>query len=368
MLNTTDADLLAEVGLGPTTRSALRKRKVDYITIQYEPERKFLTNVPFNIPDLIDEREQSCKTPAGRKLIDDYEAFKFKKAAHIKIRQEHEKKTEKTTPSSIPDSIDEEQKLEASAILSLVNDGKEFDLNKGKKRISKENRKNFDHIHAQVTKMREVKNAPIDIYKYCHRDIDPNLDPEDIKFHTIVELLISTQTKDQISYQVAKTFREQVGTMEKTLAMDEADLQAIIKPAGLSLNKTKFIRGVAKMVRDEFGGKMPTELNDVIKFPGVRYKIGILYLKKVEGKIEGIGVDSNVDRVVNRLGLVDTQNADQTRLDLESFVDRKYWEGLKQAICRIWTTDMSAEESKMQCLLVERSLSNSRYNVSESER
>ena len=76
--------------------------------------------------------------------------------------------------------------------------------------------------------------------------------------------------------------------------------------------------------------KMPTELDQILKFPGVGYKVAILYLKNAEGKIEGIGVDSNVHRVVNRLELVDTKNADQTRLDLESFVDRKHWEGFNR--------------------------------------
>lgn len=338
MLNKTDkADLSAPVRAGPATRSTARKRKVDHIIIRYEPEKEdkkkpTKTTTP-DIPDLIDEEEEKKVTARTRTRTPRAKSRKPKDSDED--YEEEEEEEEKKVTARAPRAKSRKAKD------SDDDDEEDFKpKKKGQPRISKSNRKNFEHIHTQVTKMREVKNAPIDIYGYSRREIDPNLDPEDAKFQTIVALLISVQTKDQTTHQVSKAFREQVGTMKRTLEMDEADLQALIKPAGLSLNKTKFIRGVARIVRDEHGGKMPKELNDILKFPGVGYKIAILYMKSAEGKIEGIGVDSNVHRVVNRLELVDAPNADQTRLELESFVDRKHWEtfnrlfvGFGQQIC-----------------------------------
>ena len=283
----TAPDISDETRPGPVTRSAARKRKADHITIQYEPEKKSLTTTRSDVSESndADEEEEKLETPTVRESIDD-----DKDSIH------------KFNPKT----------------------------KKGKKRISEDNRKNFAHIHTQVTKMRKVKDAPVDVYARSRRDIDPNLGAEDVKFQSIVSLLISVQTKGQATHQISKDFREQVGTIDKTLAIDDADLQALLKPAGLAANKTKFIKGCARMVTDEYNGKMPTELDDVLRLPGVGYKIAILYLKHVEGKIEGIGVDSNVHRVMNRLGLVDTKSADQTRLELESFVDQKHWDGFNR--------------------------------------
>jgi endonuclease-3 len=85
------------------------------------------------------------------------------------------------------------------------------------------------------------------------------------------------------------------------------DVERIIKSCGFYHDKAKSIIGMAKMVRDDFGGQVPDNIEDLIKLPGVGRKTANLIVGDVYGK-ESIVVDTHMIRISNRIGLVDVKD------------------------------------------------------------
>lgn len=89
------------------------------------------------------------------------------------------------------------------------------------------------------------------------------------------------------------------------LAEAEVDeIEAIVRPCGLGRSKARDISGCMRMLRDDFGGKIPDTMEDLLKLPGVGRKSANLILGDVFGK-PAIVTDTHCIRLVNRIGLVD---------------------------------------------------------------
>ena len=122
-------------------------------------------------------------------------------------------------------------------------------------------------------------------------------------------------------------------------------------------NKAKSIKHLAQEIRDKYDDDPPESLEEVVKLKGIGYKMALIYLKDVCGKVEGIAVDTHIHKIANRLGWTETKNAEKTRKQLESIVDKKYWEemnpilvGFGQEICK------SVKPKCDECLLIKECL------------
>ena len=82
------------------------------------------------------------------------------------------------------------------------------------------------------------------------------------------------------------------------------DIEAIVRPCGLGRSKARDINACMKMLRDEYGGKVPDDFDKLLKLPGVGRKSANLIMGDVFGK-PAIVTDTHCIRLVNRIGLVD---------------------------------------------------------------
>lgn len=82
------------------------------------------------------------------------------------------------------------------------------------------------------------------------------------------------------------------------------DIEAIVKPCGLGHSKARDISACMKILRDEYGGKVPEDFEALLKLPGVGRKSANLIMGDVFGK-PAIVTDTHCIRLVNRMGLVD---------------------------------------------------------------
>ena len=85
---------------------------------------------------------------------------------------------------------------------------------------------------------------------------------------------------------------------------DVDDIEAIVRPCGLGRSKARDISACMKMIRDEYGGKVPDDFDALLKLPGVGRKSANLIMGDVFGK-PAIVTDTHCIRLVNRIGLVD---------------------------------------------------------------
>lgn len=82
------------------------------------------------------------------------------------------------------------------------------------------------------------------------------------------------------------------------------EIEEIVKPCGLGHSKARDISACMKILRDEYGGKVPGDFDALLKLPGVGRKSANLIMGDVFGK-PAIVTDTHCIRLVNRMGLVD---------------------------------------------------------------
>jgi endonuclease-3 len=150
-----------------------------------------------------------------------------------------------------------------------------------------------------------------------------------LNFSTPLEMLVATilsaQCTDERVNQVTATLFKKYRTAEDYLKVADTELAADIRPTGFFNQKTKAIRGACRMIVEEFGGKVPDSMPELLRLPGVARKTANIVLGNAYGKVEGIAVDTHVRRVSQRLGFTSQKDPDKIEQDLMKLVPRKRW-------------------------------------------
>jgi endonuclease-3 len=152
--------------------------------------------------------------------------------------------------------------------------------------------------------------------------------------------LLSTRTRDETTAEVCKRFLERIKSPQDLLKMDLDELQRLIHPVGFYRNKAKHLKELARQLVEEFGGKVPDNMEDLLRLRGVGRKVANIVLSEGFGK-PAIAVDVHVHRISNRWGLVRTRNPEETEKALMQVVPQEYWRDYNrllvafgQTICR----------------------------------
>lgn len=120
----------------------------------------------------------------------------------------------------------------------------------------------------------------------------------------LVSVRLAAQCTDARVNVVVEELYAKYPDMESLAAADVDDIEAIVRPCGLGKSKARDISACMKMIRDEFGGKVPDDFDTLLKLPGVGRKSANLIMGDVFGK-PAIVTDTHCIRLVNRIGLVD---------------------------------------------------------------
>lgn len=149
-----------------------------------------------------------------------------------------------------------------------------------------------------------------------------------LKYNTTFELLVavilSAQSTDaQVNRVTGELFKKYNSPLEFA-ALGQPELEQLIKGAGLYRNKAKNIKAMAEKIIKEFNGQVPDNFDDLLTLPGVGRKTANVMLA-VGFNQAGLGVDTHVHRVANRLGLATSKNPDQTERQLKELIPRELW-------------------------------------------
>ena len=115
---------------------------------------------------------------------------------------------------------------------------------------------------------------------------------------------LAAQCTDARVNVVVQDLYKKYPSVEALANADVADIEAIVKPCGLGHSKARDISGCMRMLRDEYGGKIPKDFNALLKLPGVGRKSANLIMGDVFGE-PAIVTDTHCIRLTNRMGLVD---------------------------------------------------------------
>ncbi|HDR72807.1 MAG TPA: endonuclease III [Methanoculleus sp.] len=144
-------------------------------------------------------------------------------------------------------------------------------------------------------------------------------------FQSLILTILSAQTTDRAVNEIRETLFTRYPTPEALASADRQDLERILHRIGLYRTKAKTIKAAAAAVAEEFGGRVPSTMEDLLTIPGVGRKTANIVQSHALGIHEGIAVDTHVKRVSRRLGLTDHTDADRIERDLMAVFPGACW-------------------------------------------
>jgi len=141
----------------------------------------------------------------------------------------------------------------------------------------------------------------------------------------LVSVILSAQSTDVGVNKLTPALFARYRTAQDYAGADVAELERLIHSAGFYHNKARNIMGAARKIVEDFHGKIPRTMAEIITLPGVARKTGNIVLSEAYGVVEGIAVDTHVQRVSQRLGLTAHTDPVKIEQDLMVFVPREKW-------------------------------------------
>jgi len=135
----------------------------------------------------------------------------------------------------------------------------------------------------------------------------------------LIAVILSAQCTDARVNAVTKDLFRKYRTAADYASADLASFEQEIKSTGFYRNKAKTVIACARRLVAAFGGKVPETVEELTTLPGVGRKTANMVLGNAFGR-PAVAVDTHVLRVANRLGLVDSKNADKVEAALTGVV------------------------------------------------
>jgi endonuclease III len=140
----------------------------------------------------------------------------------------------------------------------------------------------------------------------------------------LVAVMLSAQTTDVNVNKVTPALFEKYPRPEDYLAVSLEELERDIYATGFFRQKAKSLRGTMKMLVEEFDGKVPTTIDELVRLPGVARKTANVVAAEL-GNPQGIVVDTHVRRLSQRLGFTKQEDPVKIERDLIKLVPREDW-------------------------------------------
>ncbi len=141
----------------------------------------------------------------------------------------------------------------------------------------------------------------------------------------LVATILSAQSTDVNVNKVTPVLFRKYPTVQDFARLMPEELESDIRSTGFFRNKAKSVVGAAKMIVADFGGEVPTAINDLLKVPGVARKTANVVLGTWFKMAEGVVVDTHVTRISRRLELTEQEDPKKIEQDLMQIIPRDRW-------------------------------------------
>jgi len=167
---------------------------------------------------------------------------------------------------------------------------------------------------------KEVKNYKVPIITLMsQRKKDP--------YQILIGTILSLRTKDETTAKACERLFAKASNIEEMIRLNEDEISKLIYPVGFYRNKSKSIRSISKILIENYNSKVPSELDELLKLPGVGRKTANLVL--IEGFDKpGVCIDIHNHRILNRFGFLKTKTPDETEFEIRKKLPQKYWKEL----------------------------------------
>ena len=162
-------------------------------------------------------------------------------------------------------------------------------------------------------------------------------------FEMVVSVMLSAQCTDERVNKTTPALFKRCKTIEDFANIDLKELEKLIHPCGFYKNKAKNIKQCAKQILENFDGKVPNTMEELLSLSGVGRKSANVILLEVYGIANGIAVDTHAKRISNKIGLSNEKEPEKIEQDLLKQMPKEYlkdvnhlfvWHGRNTCVAR----------------------------------
>ena len=143
-------------------------------------------------------------------------------------------------------------------------------------------------------------------------------------FTLLVAVVLSAQTTDAQVNKVTPALFRRAPNAEALARMPESEILKLIRSCGLAPSKARNLERLAQILVDEYGGKVPRDMEALERLPGVGHKTASVVMSQAFGE-PALPVDTHIHRLAKRWRLSSGKNVEQTERDLKKVFPREDW-------------------------------------------
>jgi len=140
----------------------------------------------------------------------------------------------------------------------------------------------------------------------------------------LVATILSARTNDTTTTNAVKKLFPRANSAKELSKLSKEEIEKLIFPVGFYRNKAEFLKKLPRVLDELFGSKVPDNIDDLLKLPGVGRKTANLVVSVAFNK-PAICVDTHVHRISNIWGYVKTRTPLETEMALRKKLPKKYW-------------------------------------------
>ena len=158
-------------------------------------------------------------------------------------------------------------------------------------------------------------------------------------YQILISTILSARTRDETTIPVSAKLFKKYSTIKKLAVAKIKDVEKIIFPVNFYRNKSKYIISCAKMLVKNYKSKVPKEIDELVKLPGVGRKTSNVFLAEL-GEA-AIGVDTHVSYISQKIGWTKNKDQKKIEMDLKKLFPKKYWKKVNSILVRFGKTHRS---------------------------
>lgn len=143
----------------------------------------------------------------------------------------------------------------------------------------------------------------------------------------LIAVLLSAQCTDKRVNQVTPALFALADNPVAMAPLEVDEIKAIIRPCGLSPQKSKAIKRLSEILLEEHDGTVPADMEALERLPGVGHKTASVVMSQAFG-VPAFPVDTHIHRLAQRWGLTTGRNVVQTERDLKRLFQEEFWNRL----------------------------------------
>jgi endonuclease-3 len=144
-------------------------------------------------------------------------------------------------------------------------------------------------------------------------------------FQIMIATILAAQCTDERVNRITPSLFKKYKTIADFSKAKQSELEKEIHSTGFYKNKTKNIIAASKKLMEDFNGRIPDTMDELVTLPGVARKTANIVLSSSFRKAEGIAVDTHVRRLSGRLGFSKEKDPNRIEKDLMAIVPKQDW-------------------------------------------